>query len=293
MIDFRRLFDKYRIEWRDRGANVAKGNINISCIICNRSTNPDKGFHLAIFETTGQFYCFRNPKHNGHNASYILRLLKIPPNEYRDIDFKEVVRTEKNADKDFSLIRHFQPASENQEAVEYLRERFFTQPEEAARKFKLLVDADGKWSGRLIIPLTIGWTGRSMRSHIEPRYLTHGTEDSYFTYKQGSTTCIILEGSIDCMRIASVSSQFDVRGKCGNRLSAALLNDLRESKYITILNCPDGDVDFGQYYEETKLLRSYCSYSDVKRFKMPETFKDFGLMSEGEARRWLMRSSQM
>lgn len=287
MIDFRRLFDRYRIEWKDRGPNTSRGNINISCVLCNKSYNKDNGFHLGIFEATGEWHCFRNPKHSGHSIAFILKLLNIPESEYSGLKIdQKAFRSEKKHDKDFSLMRYFQPAEQSVEALSYLEGRLFTRPVDTCQKFKLLVDKEGKWAGRLIIPLTIGWIGRSMREHIEPRYDAYTTEDGFFLYKQSSTSCLIFEGSIDAMRAVSVSSQFDVIGKCGNRLSSALLKYLREAGYMSIYNIPDGDVPFIQHFEETKTLRSYCTKSEVKRLSLPE--KDLGVMVEGQARRWII-----
>lgn len=289
-MDARTLLSKYRINWRDRGANVSHGNIVINCPFCAKTSNPDHGEHLAI-STIGEYYCYRNPKHKGRNLAYLFRALNIPSHEYQDFirepHYVKLTPGTARGQKDFSLFRHFQLASENREALDYLKIRHFTHPVDVCNHFQLRTSSEGKWAGRLLIPLSIGWTGRSMRSHIEPRYLSHTTEDGFFRYKQGSSTCIVLEGSLDAMRIASVSTQFDVVAKCGNRLSPALLNYLREMHYLTIWNTPDGDVDFNQFFQETKTLRSYCTYSTVKGFHLPEEFKDFGQMHETQARQVL------
>jgi hypothetical protein len=163
----------------------------------------------------------------------------------------------------------------------------FSRPAEICKTFNLKVAKEGRWAGRLIIPLTIGWTGRAMRSHIEPRYLSHTSEDGFFLYKQHATCCIILEGAIDCMRVVSVTNQFDVIGKCGNRLSSALLNYLKQANYLSILNIPDGDVAFLQAFQETKILTGLCTKSVVKKIKIPDGIKDLGEFPESDARRWL------
>lgn len=287
-LDIRSLLTKYRILWRDRGKNVSRNNIVISCPYCNKGSNQDHGEHLAINYSTGEYFCYRNPSHKGHNLAQLFQILQIPKHEYQDLhlSYKDTYPTVREK-KDYSLIRFFQKGEQDPEILGYLATRNFIHPADVCKKFKLLSDKEGKWAGRLIIPLTIGWTGRAIRSHIEPRYLSYTTEDGFFLHKQGSSTCIVVEGAIDAMRIVSVSSQFDVVAKCGNRLSAALLNYLRESHYITIWNTPDGDVDFNQFFQETKTLRSYCTYSSVRRFQLPENFKDFGQMHESQARQVL------
>lgn len=288
MIDIRRLFDKYRIPWRDRGKNVSRGNLVISCPFCNRTHNKDHGEHLMISDI-GEYYCFRNPKHAAPNPIYLFQLLGIPAHEYKDLKFKQAERTEKKNESDFSIMRFFDPAETNDEAFKYLEYRLFSDPIDVCKRFHLLTSKEGRWAGRLIIPLTIGFTGRAMRSHLLLRYDAYSTKDSFFLYKQGSTSCMLLEGAIDAMRVATATAQFDVIGKCGNRLSPALLAYLREMKYISIWNAPDGDVDFSMYYEEIRILKSYCTYSDVKRLQLPSDKKDFGLMPEIETKQFLTR----
>lgn len=288
MIDLRKTFDQHRILWRDRGKNVSQGNLVISCPWCNKTNNPDRGEHLAI-SNAGEYFCYRNPGHKGMSIFKLFSALGIP---YKGERFKEIPRTQKKEDKDFGLIKFFEPAEKNQEALDYLESRLFSNPSSTCKRFKLLTDREGKWAGYLIIPLTVGWLGRAMRDHIELRYDAYTTEDGFFLHQQDSTSCIIVEGSIDAMRIVSVSSQFDVVGKCGNRLSPALLNHLITKKYLTIYNVPDGDVDFTQYFEETNILRSYCTYSQVKRFQMPTNRKDFGAMDESWAREYLIAHTQ-
>lgn len=283
-LDIRSLLTKYRIQWRDRGKNVSHNNLVINCPFCSKTSNPDLGEHLAINYLTNEYFCYRNPSHKGRNLVRLFKLLNIPSHEYSDLKISTDAPQVTKVEKDYSLMRFFQNGGENQEVISYLQSRNFLHPVEVCRRFRLMCDKEGKWAGRLIIPLTIGWTGRAMRSHIEPRYLAYTNEDGFFLYKQGSSTCIVVEGALDAMRIVSVSSQFDVVAKCGNRLSAALLNYLKDSHYLTIWNTPDGDVDFNQFFQETNLLRSYCTYSTVKRFQLPGEFKDFGQMEENQAR---------
>jgi hypothetical protein len=289
MLDIRSLLTKHRIFFRDRGKNVSRGNLVISCPFCNRTYNKDHGEHLMISDV-GEYYCFRNPtRHSGHNPVFLFHLLGIPSEEYKDLEFKQVERTESKNESDFSIMRFFDPAETNEEAIKYLEFRLFSDPIAVCKKFHLLTSKEGKWAGRLLIPLTIGFTGRAMRSHLELRYDAYSTEDSFFLFKHGSTSVMICEGAIDAMRVATVSSQFDVIGKCGNRLSPALLAYLREMKYISIWNAPDGDINFNMYFEETKILRSYCTYSDVKRLQLPPGKKDFGLMLERDTKEFLTR----
>lgn len=288
MIDIRRILDKYRIHWRDRGKNVSHNNLVISCVYCNKTLNKDPGEHLSINYLTGECFCYRNSHHKGFVAK-IFHDLGIPRNEYKDLQIKQVQQEVVKEDKDFALWNYFQPAEESPEAIQYLVDRLFLRPIEVCRKFKLKVDTGGRWAGRLIIPLTIGWTGRAIRPNIEPRYLAETTREGFYLHSNNSTTCMLLEGAIDCMRVASVSAQFDVIGKCRNGLSPSILAYLRERQYLTILNVPDTDVDFSLYFEEQKLLSSYCTYSSIDKISFPNGFKDAGEMDEYTTREWLIK----
>jgi hypothetical protein len=283
-MDLRRLFDRHQIPWKDTGPNTHRGNVNIRCPWCP----DDPSFHLAVSDHSNEFYCFRNPKHAGNNLGRIFYALKIPSSEWRDYKFTTVERVYIADGRDYSAFRYFLPASESPEAIDYLYARLFERPLEICQQFNLKVAKEGEWAGRLIVPLTIGWLGRSMRSHLLLRYKAHTSADGFFKYSHGGTSVLVLEGSIDCMRCASVSSQYDVVGKCGNRLSAALLDYLKSKDYVTIYNSPDSTVPFLQYFEETKILRSYCTKSRVVRTSMPEgEGKDYGATTESATRRLL------
>jgi hypothetical protein len=286
-MDIQRLLDKYRVFYRGHGKNVSAGNIVLSCCFCNKTSNPDPGEHLAVHLATGTYFCYRNRAHKGH-VTRIFRYLNIPSHEYKELSFKNTEVEAQEQQKDFSLFRHFKPAEESQECLDYLAGRGFSKPLDTSRRFKLCFDLTGRWAGRLIIPLTAGWTGRSMRDHIEPRYLTESNADGFFFFKQNSTSCLIVEGPLDAIRVASVTNQFDVVAKCTNGLRPAILTLLREVGYLSIYNVPDGDVNFPEYYAECKELRYYCSYSDVIRMQLPEGFKDFCSMPELAVRNFLL-----
>src|SRR5580692_8282022 len=226
-MDIRKLFDRHRIEWRDTGPNTHKGNVNIRCPWCH----DDPSFHLAVSDHSNEFYCFRNPKHAGNNLGRVFYALKIPASEWKDYKFTPTERTYIADDRDYTAWKYFTPALESDEALEYLHSRLFERPEEVCQQFNLRVSKEGEWAGRLIIPLTIGWTGRAMREHLTLRYKAHTSQDGFFKHSHGSTSCMVLEGAIDGMRVVSTSAQFDTVGKCGNKLSPALLEYLKSKNY--------------------------------------------------------------
>lgn len=282
MLDIKRLLDKYRIEYREHGPNCARGHVNVSCPFCKN----DPSCHMSINLSSGQYYCFRNPRHSGNLVAYILRKLGIPQEEYADQKLAPISSIAESVEdtRDYSAAKYFDRAEENTEALTYLDKRLFSNPAEVCRQFGLQTAKQGEWAGRLLIPLTIGWTGRAMREHIDPRYKAWTNPDGFFFYKHGSDSVIIVEGSVDAMKIASASAQFDVIGKCKMIISPAILAFLRQSNYQSIYNAPDGNVSQLERFQEKKIIKSYCTSAAVNDLKMTQFVKDFGQLTESETR---------
>ena len=293
LTDLRSIFDKYRIPWKDRGANCSRGNVNIPCPFCN----SDPSYHLSVSEDGDVYYCFRNPKHAGRNLGHLFTKLKIPLNELAKILSpsqlgKNVLTTPATTQtKDYSEFRFFDSAKTSEEVLSYLEFRGFSDPAKVVGMFNLKVAKMGSWAGRLIIPLTIGWTGRSMRPHIKPRYLAHTDQTGFFAYNHNSSSVIICEGPLDGMRIASVSNSFDVIAKCGGRISSSILVYLMNKNYMSIFNAPDSDVPFHNNTFDTKILSSFCRTKIARTLVLPQGYKDTAAMPEKNCSEWLLKST--
>lgn len=284
MLDIKQLLDKYRIQYREHGANCARGHANISCPFCKN----DPSWHMSINLASGQYYCFRNPRHAGNLVGYLLRQLNIPFKEYVGQKLSEGIREYEEDKRDYSAAKYFEPGEESIEVLNYLKSRLFTNPSEVCKQFELKFSRQGEWAGRLIIPLTAGWTGRAMRQHIEPRYDAWTNENGFFLFKHGSDSVIVVEGALDAMKVAVTSAQFDVVAKCKMIISPAILRFLRDANYQSIYEAPDGNVPALEVFQEMKLIKSYCGTSaTVKRLVMPQYTKDFGQMTESETRKAL------
>lgn len=281
MVDLRSIFTRYRIEWRDRGSNVSRGNIVINCPWCGRS---DTGQHLSIAEDSGFFYCFRDPRHKGKNVGHLFAKLGIPV-ALAGQKF-EAGQKQEVAQKDFAEFQYFLPAESSQEAVAYLRSRLFENPVDAARQFNLRVAANGKWAGRLIIPLTVGWTGRSMRPELEPRYKAWTDETGMLLIHGGPSVCL-LEGALDAYRLASVTAQHTIIAAQGQRVtSPTILLYLKERQVTSILYIPDADVHPSKYLADMQELRTACPQARVHRLVVPFGYKDLCQMQETQVREW-------
>lgn len=288
MLDIRKLLTKYHIHWIDKGENCSKWDVNVNCVFCRKTSNPDPSHHLGIGLDGSGYHCLRNSRHTGPLVK-LLQELRIPPKEYENLRPAKAVSTETNIDRDYSAFQYFLPATLSNECLQYLAGRGFSNPEKTCDTFNFKFIETGKWAGRLLIPLTIGWTGRSIRSHVEPRYKAWTDEVGFFEYGR-STSCIIQEGVLDSARLATVSKEYCFIATCGlERLTAALIYVLRERRFHSIFYVPDRGVDFLTIHNATNLLRSYCVYSEVKAKYLPEGVKDSCEMSEREARRWILQ----
>lgn len=285
-VDLRQILDRYSIYYRDRGKNVSRGNIVVSCPWCDEHGSE----HLAISLESPEYYCFRNPRHSGGSFALLFKALNLPPDAYKGLEFKTTIRTQKHDSNNYSIFRFFQHADESQEALDYLTSRLFEDPVKVCRQFDLRVGTEGRWAGRLLIPLTVGWTGRAMRPHISLRYDAYTNEDGFFIYGNSSSV-IIQEGALDSMRIASVTSEFTVIAMTGKKLTPAMLLRLRLMKPSSIYFLPDSDVLPSEYFNYTKQLRSYVPWAPVKRLKLPANVKDTCLLQEDITRNWLYKST--
>ena len=286
MLDLRKLFSKYRVEWRDRGANVSRGNIVVCCPWCGLEN--DRSGHLAISEETGYYFCFRNPNHAGLHISGLLHKLHIPVEG--DTKIAPSVRTTCE-ERDYSAFCYFDSAAESDEAISYLESRFFRDPVDICRRFNLRVSQLGKWAGRLIIPLTVGWTGRAMRPHLQPRYKAWTDETGLLIIPGGSPVCL-LEGALDCFRLASVTRQYTIIGVQGQRISASLLLYLKEHKVSSVRLIPDADVQAVKYLKDLQELRTALPHTDVKKLAVKSGYKDLCEMGERDVREWFIEATR-
>lgn len=206
MIYWREILNAARIEWHERGANVSRGNINISCPWCGIK---DPSYHLAIDENTGEYYCYRNPRHKGRNPFWLLVKLKIKNIEklLKDYSTNEPVRKSANQNtyrrslvKKSSIIS----AAESEIAKEYLEFRGFPYPEEVVKNYNLGIDPHGKLAHRLLFPLDENedaYVGRAFYDDMEPRYLSTAIESCLYVPRNfEGGVLLFLEGPVDVLK---------------------------------------------------------------------------------------------
>lgn len=288
MVDLRSVLDRYRIPWRDRGPNTSAGNVNVPCPWC---AGQDTGFHLAISEIGKGYYCWRNSRHAGKQLSFLFKALHIPFDAIDPKDLRapqEPVSAAQQSTKQYDLWSFFAAADADLESLDYLRARGFSMPQKVCKQFGIRVDKQGGWSGRLLVPLTVGWTGRAMRPGMQPRYDSETDETGFFDHSdQKHTSALIFEGPLDAMRAASMSHQFAVKATLGKRMSPSFLYGLRERRYKSLYIVLDNDVPSYEFFYFQRYLNSFCTSATVNLINPPNHVKDLCDLSEEDTLQWL------
>lgn len=244
--------------------------------------SSDAGFHLRIRDEEFWGYCLRNPSHKFRNLSFLFKTLGI---DTTDLIIPSAEDTPKKGPANAKNHKFFALAEESEEARTYLSSRLFLDPISVCKKFDLRVAKEGRWVGRLLIPLTVGWTGRAMRSNLEPRYLSETSDAGYFKYGKGDSV-LLVEGPLDAMRVATVVSDMTIVAMTGGRVSPAMLQFFRGVRG-PLYYSPDSDVGASQRSYILQEIRLACPLLLVKPCKLPDGFKDPGEMPELEVKKWI------
>lgn len=197
-FDIRRFYDQYNIQYIERGVNVIRGEINVSCPFCNDSSNPDPSYHLGVDPETGFFSCWRNASHRGRRLHRLL--MKISGASYAEV--KSLLGEELiwlKQDEWANFVEHgFNNESNDEEKIKTLRMPSEFKPIKTGlrstspfvnylvynRKFKPYVVEDvideyalryclrGRYRDRVIVPIYFNnklmtWTARAItKSHF-------------------------------------------------------------------------------------------------------------------------------
>jgi hypothetical protein len=299
MIEWRELLDELNVEWRDKGKNCSRGNINISCPFCG----DDPSFHLAISENKDAYYCYRDPAH--HSGSSTSRLLIALGLSHADISFTlnqygddRPVRVvpKKPASVAASTWTKFGSAADSELCVTYLRDRGFPTPVAISRQYDLRIAGPGKWAQRLLLPIQddgaiVSWTGRALRPGMEPKYLTETTDAGNFLYLPRSIreTLVVVEGPMDALKIAVATNNLSISAVA--ILGKGYFNKLDKIAKLAegctrILLALDIDVSISTSYEVVYELASRVS-CPVNNLGIPYGYKDAAELELEEIQEWI------
>jgi hypothetical protein len=193
-MEWVRFLQSHGIEYRTRGPNVRKGEINICCPVCG---GADTGFHLGINLTGKGWACWRNRAHSGKSNTRLVQTLlhcsidtargitgegAPMPTEYAQsvmtmnaVQVAAPVRRRLKMPPEFLSFDDRLPSS--RPFVKYLRERGFTRIESLSRDYGLRYASRGAYKGRVVFPVTFGghlctWTARTLYPSVGLRYRT-------------------------------------------------------------------------------------------------------------------------
>lgn len=201
-FDVVRFFQQRGIKYIEKGVNVKRDEVNISCPFCNSSRNPDPSYHLGVIPSLGYWSCWRNKKHRGkrlhrlimkllnigyHEACQILGIKKVWLQEDVFDHFaknpvsifnSEVI--EQEVSEKLALLEEFKPFTgfnSSKIFLNYLVTRGFPQSmvNDLVHEYSMHYCYSGKWQNRVILPIfldgeLVTWTGRSIAEHAELRY---------------------------------------------------------------------------------------------------------------------------
>jgi hypothetical protein len=295
-INFTKILSEERIEWFDRGANTSRGHISIRCPWCGPS---DPSHHLSINESTGAYFCYRNSKHAGRSAPWLLKALGVNPRRIDSIlasaGIRRTEKIEPERQREVPQWNRFVPATQSETAIAYMRERGFPDPEQTIKKFDLRVALNGPNAQRLLFPIImpsgdIAFTGRALQPNMTPKYLTHeSVRKGIYVPKpiEHPKLALLVEGPFDALKIAAFEPNILVIALLGLAMSA--------EKISQIIACSEGAQFYGVAIDSTEpVSKAYGLIHELSiavrksafRCELPGS-KDPGEMSGQEIRAWL------
>lgn len=310
-LDVRGLMDSLRVQWRDRGKNTSRGNVNICCPFCK----DDYGFHLSISEDRGGvYYCYRRP--NDHSGTNPLRLIQrlgaTRPDSYTLLNRymgRVAAETVAEPPPPLSKVRarweRFDTLTDQHDDVlDYLRSRGFLRPLDVATRYDLRVAAQGKWAQRLLFPLLedgdiIAWTGRALTSALDPKYYTemNGRDGLVYMPRVAREVLFTVEGPMDALKGAAASESLPVATAAltGKQLNAQRLGRLRRMAGDTVKRVVmvlDADTRLAERSRMLAELKGAFPRIPVRAQALPTPFKDLGEMGIRDAAAFLQSHAQ-
>lgn len=248
------FLNSHRIPYITKGVNVKKGEININCPFCAKTSSPDPSYHLGIDEERMQFSCWRNKRnHSGRTLHKLLmalahcsydeacKLLGQRPIWLQEgvfeslLDlFDEKPTAAKNLLEFPDEIQPLNPdLRRNQRFIEYLcNDRGYNERDiyRVVQRYDLHSAISGMFKDRIVVPnyvrgSLVNWTGRSVYKDVHLRYLSldsaHGAlvsiKECLFNEAnifKGGKILVVNEGPFDAMKVDFYGASLGVRATC-------------------------------------------------------------------------------
>lgn len=306
-IDWRSLLDAIGVEWRDRGPNTSRGNVNISCPFCG----DDPSFHMALSEEREAYYCYRQPrKHRGRDFQYLLHRMGLDRvrvrellNAYRGASPER--RQKKPKLENAAVVKawgRFRPLTESPAHMAYLAGRGIP-ADRATREFDLRYAPEGEWAARVLFPINdddgqlASWTGRDITGRLPLRYLTPGVEADGLLYapRLPLGRLVLVEGPFDTLpiNIAMAGSGTAAAGLLGLGVNPDKLLRIRHlarfcKQLLIAIDASANPNDAHTLRAELAALLPGCY---IKRIRLPPGIDDPGAMPIPLVAPWLRDTS--
>jgi hypothetical protein len=291
-VDLRALFSHIGIMCTDSKRYSTRGNVSIACPFCG----DDPGQHLGISDK-GLYNCWRDPRHSGNDLVYILLALGMRKVKAVQLisEFEQDKPTQQPARQAAAINSNWtalQSAAESELCLDYLSSRGFSDPGRVSRQFDLRFTKHGLGAWRLLFPMrdahTIrGWTGRALRDHVMPKYLTNCevAASACISGRLDSERLILVEGPMDALKInCAAPLGFGAAAILGKSLPLTRLALFSKLYPKQIYVCLDNDASSGQ----VKFLTDELStIAPACQLRLPRGRKDAGEMPEPEITAWL------
>lgn len=302
MIDWKALFSAMGVDWRDRGPNTTRNDVNICCPFCG----DDYGYHLGVSITgSTKFYCFRNSEHGGRSPVFLLHALGATRKEADELIAEygngEEAPAEKSPPSPASITkkwRNFSSAVWSSDCLDYLRGRGFEDPKKLAQKYDLRFSPEGKWARRVMMPVklngeVVSWTARSIDDGRIPKYLMQSVVFPGLVYVPRVSTDIMVavEGPLDALKICGAEmghvGALALMGKALNARKLIILTKLLKGVRKLVF-APDADVDVVARERMRNLLKvTRLGQGAIPILVPPDPFKDAGAMPYRAIRQWV------
>ena len=246
-FDWAQFCERYRIDYRDHGANVGADHIVIQCPFCGRN---DPGMHMSISTEGKGWHCWRNNNHAGVNPNrLIMQLLNIdftsaaaisgtskgyqsqPPVQAKSLVgkvndiFKATLTTTPASPIEFPKTA-CPLTTLHRSAIPYqlyLRRRGITDMTDLADWDIRFDNRDPRWHGRILFGVRhnthlVAMTGRAVGTRSSPRYLAEGPVDQHLIwadrFPNKADTLILTEGPFDALKVNLLGNTRDIWSTC-------------------------------------------------------------------------------
>lgn len=324
MFDVLGFLLRHNIPYITHGVNVKRGEININCPFCARTTTPDPSFHCGIDVERGRFSCWRNRRQHvgrtlhrlimaltGGSYAEACRVLGDTPIWLRAGAWERLLDDPEPTQPPEPLV--FPPDIEPIDLKSFRCRRFAAyladdrgffprSVPKIVNWYRLHCAVAGRYKDRVVIPNHVGgrlvnWTARSIYSGASVRYLSlDATRGAWMSIKDcvfnadallaGGSVLVVVEGPFDAMKLDCYGAAVGVRATClfNKKVTMAQVGFL--SELANVFQKIVVLLDVGEELDQMDFLGqlSWLPRGSVEEWSCPSHVKDPGELAPRAAR---------